>query len=62
MTRTLEKAGDTMTFREGRDAGEGNSVASAGPTSTDEREAPILIDDEAEEVPRIATEETHVLP
>ena len=34
-------------------------MASAGPTSTDEREAPILIDDEAEEVPRIATEETH---
>src|SRR3989442_7652651 len=49
-----------MTFREGRDAGEGNSVASAGPTSTDEREAPILIDDEAEEVPRIATEDTQV--
>jgi RNA polymerase primary sigma factor len=46
-----------MTFRE--DAGEGNSAASAGPTSTDEREAPIVIDDEAEEVPRIATEDTH---
>jgi RNA polymerase primary sigma factor len=48
-----------MTFREGRDAAEGNSATSAGPTSTDEREAPILIDDEAEEVPRIATEDTH---
>ena len=48
-----------MTFRETRDATEGNSAASAGPTSTDEREAPILIDDEAEEVPRIAAEDTH---
>jgi len=48
-----------MTFRETRDAAEGNSAASAGPTSTDEREAPILIDDEAEEVPRIAAEDTH---
>ena len=48
-----------MTFRDSRDAAEGNSVASAGPTSTDEREAPILIDDEAEEVPRIAAEDTH---
>src|SRR5256712_6007122 len=60
MTRTLgEKAGATMTFRESRDAAEGNSAASAGLTSTDEREAPILIDDEAEEVPRIAAEDTH---
>src|SRR2546428_9224814 len=60
MTRTLgEKAGATMTFRESRDAAEGNSAASAGVTSTDEREAPILIDDEAEEVPRIAAEDTH---
>ena len=48
-----------MTFRDSRDAAEGNSAASAGPTSTDEREAPILIDDEAEEVPRIAAEDTH---
>ncbi len=48
-----------MTFRETRYAAEGNSAASAGPTSTDEREAPILIDDEAEEVPRIAAEDTH---
>jgi len=48
-----------MTFRESRDAAEGNSAASAGLTSTDEREAPILIDDEAEEVPRIAAEDTH---
>jgi len=48
-----------MTFRETRDAAEGNSAASAGPTSPDEREAPILIDDEAEEVPRIAAEDTH---
>jgi RNA polymerase primary sigma factor len=48
-----------MTFRETRDAAEGNSAASAGPTSTDEREAPILIDDEAEEVPRIAAEDRH---
>src|SRR5437867_12858878 len=62
MTRTLgEKAGATMTFRESRDASEGNSAASAGLTSTDEREAPILIDDEAEEVPRIAAEDTHGL-
>jgi RNA polymerase primary sigma factor len=47
-----------MTFRESRDAAEGNSAASAGLTSTDEREAPILVDDEAEEVPRIAAEDT----
>src|SRR5213594_3123996 len=60
MTRTLgEKAGDTMTFRQSRDAAESNSAASAGLTSTGEREAPILIDDEAEEVPRIAAEDTH---
>ncbi len=48
-----------MTFRESRDVAEGNSAASAGLTSTDEREAPIPIDDEAEEVPRIAAEDTH---
>jgi len=48
-----------MTFRESRDAAEGNSAASAGLTSTDERGAPILIDDEAEEAPRIAAEDTH---
>jgi len=47
-----------MTFRESRDAAEGNSAASAGLTSTDEREAPILVDDEVEEVPRIAAEDT----
>jgi len=47
-----------MTFRESRDAPEGNSAASAGLTSTDEREAPILVDDEAEEeVPRVAAED-----
>ncbi len=48
-----------MTFRESRDAAEGNSAASAGLSSTGEREAPILIDDEAEEVPRTAAEDTH---
>src|SRR5206468_3752947 len=48
-----------MTFRQSRDAAESNSAASAGLTSTGEREAPILIDDEAEEVPRIAAEDTH---
>src|SRR6266542_3714561 len=48
-----------MTFRESRDATEGNSAASAGLSSTGEREAPILIDDEAEEVPRTAAEDTH---
>jgi RNA polymerase primary sigma factor len=51
-----EKAGDMMTFRETRDTAEGNSTASAGLTSTDEREAPILVDDEAEEVPRTSAE------
>jgi len=40
-----------MTFRETRDAAEGNSVASVGLTSTDEREAPVLVEDE-EETPR----------
>src|SRR5438093_1171895 len=48
-----------MTFRQSRDAAESNSAASAGLTSTGEREAPILIDDEAEEVPRIAAEDSY---
>src|SRR5712691_12937076 len=48
-----------MTFRESRDVAEGNSAASAGLSSTDEREVPIPVDDEAEEVPRIAAEDTH---
>jgi len=47
-----------MTFRESRDVAEGNSAASAGLTSTDEREAPILVDDEAEGAPRITAEDT----
>jgi RNA polymerase primary sigma factor len=52
-----EKVGDTMTFRETRDAAEGDSVASVGLTSTDEREAPVLVEDE-EETPRPLADDT----
>src|SRR3989449_3643317 len=48
-----------MTFRETRDAAEGSSAASVGLAPTDEREAPILVDDEAEETPRATAEDTH---
>src|SRR5437667_4073074 len=48
-----------MTFRETRDAAEGSSAASVGLAPTDEREAPILVDDEAEETPRAPAENTH---
>src|SRR4029450_13754866 len=52
------KVGDTMTFRETREAADGTSVASAGLTSTDEREAPGSVEAE-EEAPRAPTEDTH---
>src|SRR2546426_1709764 len=48
-----------MTFRETRDAAEGSSAASVGLAPADEREAPILVDDEAEETPRATAEDTH---
>src|SRR6266550_2045445 len=54
-----QKAGDTMTFRETSDAVEGSSVASATMTSAGEREAQVVVDDDAEETPRAAAEETY---
>src|SRR5438309_2196891 len=54
-----QKAGDMMTFRETSDAVEGSSVASATMTSAGEREAQVVVDDDAEETPRAAAEETY---
>ena len=48
-----------MTFRETSDAAEGSSVASATMTSAGEREAQVVVDDDAEETPRAAVEETY---
>src|SRR5438309_9199436 len=48
-----------MTFRETSDAVEGSSVASATMTSAGEREAQVVVDDDAEETPRAAAEETY---
>src|SRR4030095_10329197 len=48
-----------MTFRETSDAVEGSSVASASMTSAGEREAHAVVDDDAEETPRAAVEETY---
>src|SRR5947209_15660716 len=54
-----QKAGDTMTFRETSDAVEGSPVASGTITSAGEREAQVVVDDDAEETPRAAAEETY---
>ena len=52
--------GDTMTFRETREASEGSSAASVGLASTDERESPVpVVDDDEEETPQAAVEETY---
>ena len=48
-----------MTFRETPDAVEGSSVASASMTSAGEREAQVIVDDDPEETPRPAAEETY---
>src|SRR6267378_8335863 len=48
-----------MTFRETSDAVEGSSVASVSMTSAGEREAQTVVDDDAEETPRAAAEETY---
>ena len=48
-----------MTFRETPDAVEGSSVASASMTSAGEREAQVIVYDDAEETPRPAAEETY---
>jgi len=48
-----------MTFRETSDAVEGSSVASVSMTSAGEREAHAVVDDDAEETPRAAAEETY---
>jgi RNA polymerase primary sigma factor len=47
-----------MTFRETSDAAEGSAVATASMTSAGEREAQVVVDEDAEETPRAATEET----
>jgi len=48
-----------MTFREPRDTVEAGSVAAGTLTPTEEREAPVLVDEEADETPRPAVEETY---
>jgi RNA polymerase primary sigma factor len=48
-----------MTFRETSDAVEGTSVASVSMTSAGEREAHAVVDDDGEETPRAAAEETY---
>src|SRR5207249_4918935 len=48
-----------MTFRETSDAVEGSPVASGTITSAGEREAHAVVDDDAEETPRAAVEETY---
>jgi RNA polymerase primary sigma factor len=47
-----------MTFRETSDAAEGSAVATASMTSAGEREAQVVVDEDAEETPRAAAEET----
>src|SRR5262249_37979047 len=47
-----------MTFRETSDAVEGSSVASVSMTSAGEREAQAVVEDDTEETPRAAAEET----
>ena len=47
-----------MTFRETSDAAEGSAVATASMTSAGEREAQVVVDEDAEEAPRAAAEET----
>src|SRR5882672_9700667 len=48
-----------MTFRESADAVEDGSVTSASATSTGERGGQVVVDDEAEETPRAAAEDTY---
>src|SRR5262245_10997883 len=48
-----------MTFRETSDHVEGSSVATATMNSAGEREAQAVVDDDAEETPRAAAEETY---
>ena len=48
-----------MTFRETSDAVEGSSVASVSMTSAGEREAHAVVEEDAEETPRAAAEETY---
>jgi RNA polymerase primary sigma factor len=47
-----------MTFRETSDAAGGSAVATASMTSAGEREAQVVVDEDAEETPRAAAEET----